>query len=411
MQFGSMNQESGQRIRELYGAICALLAQESGAGLAEAARLCQELPDPPDAAGAALAQHALMECGFRLETAQNLPLAAGFYERLAGAPWGDAAHRSNAQYRLAIVRLASGDAEGSLKACEAAVAPGSDLHIRAVARFFLVHLLKRENRWEEAAAEAGLVLADAPAGISRLDVLLQRTICLARAGRVDTATAGLELPAPGNPLPPMSARLWMEAAFGLEESGDLAAAGTLYDGLLAQAGLPDEVRVNASFRNGLVCEQRMDWEASRRLYEAATGAPPCFPGAQREARKRLANLLLGMEEYSLAEAHFAVLSATEELPRGERAGFHLQRAQCLWNNRAGAQALAELARCGELSPGSETEVKAEVLRAEIYVQQGDRRAAAECCRRVAQHPSAEPLTKAAALAYAAQFPPGRASQR
>jgi tetratricopeptide (TPR) repeat protein len=406
-----MNQESDQKIRELHGAIFTLLAQESEAGLAEAARQCRELPEPPDVAGAALAQHALMECGFRLETAQDPALASVFYERLAGAPWADAAHRSNALYRLAIVRLAAGDAEGSREVCQAAVAPGADPHIRAVARFFLVHLLKRENRWEQAAAEADLVLADPPAGVSRLDILLQRTTCLARAGRVDGATAGLELPAPGSPLPPVSARLWMEAAFGLEESGDLEAAGTLYDGLLAQAGLPDEVRVNASFRNGLVRELRMDWEGSRRLYEAAIGAPPCFPEAQREARKRLANLLLGMEEYSLAEAHFAALGAMAELPRLERAGFHLQRARCLWNNRAGAQALEELAQCSELGPGSDAEVKAEVLRAEIYVQQGNRRAAAECCRRVAEHPNAEPLTKAAALAYAARFPPGRASQR
>ena len=118
-----------------------------------------------------------------------------------------------------------------------------------------------------------------------------------------------------------------------------------------------------------------------------------------------------MEEYALAEAHFAALSAMEDRPRGERARFHLQRAKCLWNSRAGGEALAELAKCRELCPGSEAEVKAELLRAEIYVHQGDRRAAAECCRRVAEHPSAEPLTKAAALAYAAQFPPGRASQR
>ena len=406
-----MNQESDRRIRELHEAICALLAQESEAGLAKAAGLCRELPEPPNAASAALAQRALMECGFRLETAQDPAWASVFYERLAGAPWADAAHRSNAQYRLAIVRLATGDAAGSLRACQAAVAPGSDPHIRAVARFFLVHLLKLENRWEEAAAEADLVLADVPAGISRLDVLLQRTTCLARAGRVDAATAGLELPAPGSPLPPMSARLWMEAGFGLEESGGLAAAEALYDGLLAQSGLPDEVRVNANFRNGLVRELRMDWESSRRLYEAAIEAPPCFLEAQREARKRLANLLLAMEEYSLAEAHFAALSVIAELPRGERAGFHLQHARCLWNSREGDRALAELAKCSELSPGSETEVKAEMLRAEIYVQQGDRRAAAECCRRVAEHPGAEPLTRAAALAYAAQFPPGRTAQR
>ena len=405
-----MNQENDQRMRELHGAIGALLAQGNEAGLAEAARLCQELPEPSDAAGAALAQQALMECGFRLETAQDPALASVLYERLAGAPWADAAHRSNAWYHLAIVRLANGDAEGSLAACQAAVAPGSDPHIQAVGRFYLVHLLKRAKRWEEGAAEAELVLADAPAGISRLDILFERTTCLARAGRVDAA-AGLELPAPGNLLSPMSARLWMEAAFGLEESGDLAAAEALYDGLLGQEGLPDEVRVNANFRNGLVREQGMDWEASRRLYEAAVDAPPCFPEAQREARKRLAILLLNMEEYSLAEAHFAALSAMAEAPRAERAGFHLQRAKCLWNNSAAEEALAELAKCRELCPGAEVEVKAELLRAEIYVQQGDRRAAAECCRRVAQHPSAEPLTKAAALAYAARFPPGKASRR
>jgi tetratricopeptide (TPR) repeat protein len=406
-----MNQENDQRMRELHGAIFALLARESDAGLTEAAGLCRKLPEPADAAEAALAQHALMECGFRLETAQDPALAAGFYERLAGAPWADLAHRSNAQYRLAIVRFATGDAEGSLEACQTAVAPGSDPHIRAVARFFLVHLLKWEKRWEEAAEEADLVLADVPEGVSRLDVLLQRTTCLTRAGRGDAAMAGLELPPPGSPIPPMSARLWMEAAFGLEESGDLPAAGALYDGLLAQEGLPDEVRVNANFRNGLVRESRMDWRESRRLYEAAIGGPPCFPDAQREARQRLANLLLNMEEYALAEAHFAALSAMEDRPRGERARFHLQRAKCLWNSRAGGEALAELAKCRELCPGSEAEVKAELLRAEIYVHQGDRRAAAECCRRVAEHPSAEPLTKAAALAYAAQFPPGRASQR
>jgi len=99
--------------------------------------------------------------------------------------------------------------------------------------------------------------------------------------------------------------------------------------------LPDEVRVNASFRNGLVRELRMDWEVSRRLYEAAIGGPPCFLGAQREARKRLAELLLTMEEHSLAAAHFAALSAMEELPRAERAGFHSSaRSACGTRGRA-----------------------------------------------------------------------------
>jgi tetratricopeptide (TPR) repeat protein len=406
-----MSQEEDQRIYELHGAIFACLADGyNEESLATAGKLCCELPEPSPLT-CNLVQHALMECGFRLETAQDLALASRFYERLAGAPWADPAHRSNAQYRLAIVRLELGDIEGSRKVCQAAAAPGSDPHIRGMARVFLVYLLKRENRWKEAAAEADVVLADVPAGISRLDILLQRTTCLARAGSLDAATSGLELPAPGSSIPPMTARLWMEAAFGLEESGDLAVAGALYDGLLAQEGLPDEVRVNASFRNGLVRELRMDWEVSRRLYEAAIGGPPCFLGAQREARKRLAELLLTMEEHSLAAAHFAALSAMEELPRAERAGFHLQRAKCLWNKGAGDEALSELTACSELCPGSEAEVKAEVLRAEIYLQKGDRRAAAECCRRVAEHPSAEPLTRTAALAYVTQFPPRNASQR
>ena len=397
-------------MRELHGAIGALLAQGNEAGLAEAARLCQELPEPSDAAGAALAQQALIgmwiQAGDRAGSGLGLRIVREVGRRTLGR-CGPSLQRLVSPGHRAAREWRRGRQPGSLSG---GGGPGSDPHIQAVGRFYLVHLLKRAKRWEEGAAEAELVLADAPAGISRLDILFERTTCLARAGRVDAA-AGLELPSPGNLLSPMSARLWMEAAFGLEESGDLAAAGALYDGLLGQEGLPDEVRVNANFRNGLVREQGMDWEASRRLYEAAVDAPPCFPEAQREARKRLAILLLNMEEYSLAEAHFAALSAMAEAPRAERAGFHLQRAKCLWNNSAAEEALAELAKCRELYPGAEVKVKAELLRAEIYVQQGDRRAAAECCRRVAQHPSAEPLTKAAALAYAARFPPGKASRR
>jgi tetratricopeptide (TPR) repeat protein len=405
-----MSQEIDKGIRELCSAISGLAAQESDTALAEAARMCRELPEPSAETGP-LAQHALIDCGFRLETAENPAAAAELYERVARAPWADLAHRSNALYRLAIVRLAMGDPDGSRRACEAAAAADSDPHIRSVARVFLVHLLKRESRWREAAEVADMVLAAVPPGVSRLDVLLERTTCLARSGRPDAATAGLELPAPGSVIAPMTARLWMEAAFGVEEGGDLTAAAALYDRLLAQEGLPGEVRVNANFRNGLVRELSMDWEASRRLYETAIDAPPCFPAAQREARKRLAELLLTLEECTEAAAHFAALSAMEELPRVERAGFRVQRARCLWNGGAAEQALAELAACRELAPGSEAEVKAEILRAEIYLHQGNRAAAAECCRRVAEHPCAEPMMKAAALAYAERYPPPGASQR
>jgi tetratricopeptide (TPR) repeat protein len=405
-----MNQDSDQRIRDSCAAISGLMAQENGDALAEAARLCRELPEP-SAEASPLVQHALIECGFRLETEERPAEAAVLYERVANAPWADQAHRSNGLYRLAIVRHGMGDLDGSRKACQAAAAPASDPHIRGLANVFLVHLLKRESRWKEAAEMAELVLADVPDGISRLDILLERATCLARAGCVDAATAGLELPAPGSTVPPMTARLWMEAAFGLEESGDLTAAGALYDRLLSQTGLPDEVRVNASFRNGLVRELSMDWSASRKLYEAAVGPPFCFPAAQHEARKRLAELLLTLDESNLAAAHFAALYAIEELPRAERAGFHLQRARCLWNSGAAEEALAELDACRELAPGSEAEVKAEILRAEVYLHQGNRLAAAECCRRVAGHPSAEPMMKAAALAYAEKYAPSGASRR
>ncbi len=47
-----------------------------------------------------------------------------------------------------------------------------------------------------------------------------------------------------------------------------------------------------------------------------------------------------------------------------------------------------------------------MLRAEIHMQRGNELEAAECCRRVAQHPSAEPLMRTAAMAYASRFPRG-----
>ncbi|MGA2183525.1 MAG: hypothetical protein ABSH47_10895 [Bryobacteraceae bacterium] len=394
-----MKKESDPRIRELHREIFASLAGGGGEGLTHAARLCGELPDPSPSTYA-LVQHALMECAFRLERARDLVSASPLYERLAAAPWADAAHRTNAQYRLAIVRLASGDAAGSLEACQAALAPDADAQFRAPARFFLLHLLKEERRWEEAVAELGLVLDDPPAGVSRFDLHLLLTTCLARSEQLDKATAHVELPEPGGSVSEATARLWMEAAFALEEGGALPAAAAWYDRLLAQTGLPEDVLSNASFRYGLVCELRMDWETGRRLYEAAVAESEHVPVIRWAARQRLARLLAMLEEYKTAAGHFEVLCARTDAPDAERAALRLEYAKCLWNMRQAHAAQTELLACRELYPGSELEVKADLLLAEIFMQQGDRTAAAECCRRIAGHPSAEPLTKAAALAYA-----------
>jgi len=398
-----MTQTTDQRVRELHGAIFACLADGAEPGLAEAARLCGQFPEPSPLTRD-LAQHALMETGFRLETEGNLALARPLYERLAEAAWADAAHRTNAQYRLALVRLELGDTAGSLEACQAAVAPDGDPHLRQVARLFLAHVLKCEHRWEEAAREFALVVAEVPPEASRFDVLLQLTTCLVRSGRVYSSITPLELPPPGSPISEMTARLWMEAGFAVEESGDLGNAAALYERLLEQSRLPGEVLANAIFRCGLICELRADWEAARRLYEAAIRVPQGLPTAQQEARKHLASLLLLLEEHGAAAQHLAVLCSSQGLSNAERAGLHLQQARCLFSAGAVDAALSQLEVCRSLCAGSETEVSAELLLAEIFQRQGDSRAAAECCRRIAEHPCAEPLTKAAALAYAAQAP-------
>ena len=396
-----MNEGFDTGIREWHRAVFTALADGGLDGLANAAGLCAESPEPSSQTSG-LVEHALMECAFRLETARDLTRAAPLYQRLAEAPWADACHRTNAWYRLAIVRMEMGDIAESVDACQAAVAPGADSRFLAQARLLLVHLLKRQTRWEESLAELGRVLSDPTAQVPHLELLLQVTTCRARLGRTDAAQVPLELPPPGSSVSETTARLWMEAAFAVEESGDWRTAGAMYDRLLAQNGLPCDVLVNASYRCGLVAELRMDWEAGRRLYEAAITAPQCLPTVHKAAHQRLAELLLLLEEYELAASHFETLCANPELSDTERAALLLQRARCLWSLRDADRARSDLSACRALCPGSELEVRADLLLAEIFVQQGDQNAAAECCRRIAAHPGAEPLTKAAALAYAAQ---------
>ncbi len=55
----------------------------------------------------------------------------------------------------------------------------------------------------------------------------------------------------------------------------------------------------------------------------------------------------------------------------EHASLHLQLARCLWEDGQADRALLELNTVGELCTGSELEVQAEMLRAEIHMQRGN----------------------------------------
>ncbi len=100
-------------------------------------------------------------------------------------------------------------------------------------------------------------------------------------------------------------------------SGAAGAASELDDRLLEQQGVAGRCASQRLLSQRPGEGTAVGLGASRRLYEAAMSGPPSFSAAQREAQKRLAGLLVGMEEYELAAEQLGVLIANPDLTKFE----------------------------------------------------------------------------------------------
>lgn len=329
-----------------------------------------------------LEQVGWMEAAIAIDRAGDLQTARVFYERLLQAGNISEQLRADAVIRI---RLLPNKAQGLLGAARSTLAAGEFGEV--------VNMLD--------AGHAPPLFPGHALATSSLYLWFTRITAAAslKQVRVDEEDLALGLPQPGEPVEDGLAAFWMEAAFALERFGYARAAKHFYEALLRVPNLSGFQLTNLHYRLGIVLDTLLQWDEAMECYKLAVDSPHSFPAAQADARLRLAETYYAMGDYGCAGEHFCIARKIPELSAGARAHAQLRYGMCLLRSKDIPSAIEELARCslpGE-GRGTEVEVKADSLLAEIYENRGDWPRARQYFQRVIDHACADPLTKAGAL--------------
>jgi tetratricopeptide (TPR) repeat protein len=368
----------------------------------DAARLCEQLPQGSPA-DAALIADLIFNTAFALEQGGRTDAARPLYSRILADDHTPDNYRSNAALRIALDELASGQTGTALPLLRRALDPLPGPSVAAAAALHLFPLLMSIEAWSEAASVAAIARALPYREEPHMPLLwdLRALRCRAHMGEVaiddDTCEDIRHLVEAEVVIE--SASAWMEAAFTLEQLGCLAHGRRLYERVIEAPRLPPGMRTNAQYRLGIVLDRMLAFdEAERHLRAAAESSDP-FPAAQSEARMRIATLHFLMDDFEGALPDLIHLRSDPGASARIRAEAQLKYGTCLFRLRRASEARAELLACRdpEMGGGTESEVKADLLLAEIAEGQSDFQEASDCFNRIVLHPSAEPLTRASAL--------------
>jgi len=366
----------------------------------EAARLCELLP-AHDAARIRTVTDCLMTAAALLERLGLSSTAIRLYRRVVSLDLADRAALDNAGMRLGLLLHHAGNQEEALPVLRHALSPGVSPAVLTGGALALLEILASLQCWGEARELVHRILAEArPDDAQRvlfwelLDIRYRAH--LGEIQEFDEEAIGI-LPAE-RPQGPDLASAWMSAGLYLEVSGYLPQSRVFYEILLEANCLPTGMRTDLHYRLGIVLDRLLAFDEAERHLLAAVNSDDPFPAAQAEARLRLANLRFLMDDFA------AVLPDFEELRRTASSGYVRAESQfkyaiCLLRLGRLQKAHAEFVRCREvgLADGTEFEVKADLMLAEMAEQSQNWSEAAICYERIIHNPISEALTKAAAL--------------
>lgn len=381
-------------------AVCEYLQANSEEAALAAAAACNELWPVPRESAAATAR-AVIDTGIRLECWNRREDAENLYRLIIAEPLIPAADRASAHLRLASILATGPHSDEAVQHARLAMneAAGNTALFESAAMLAL-QILSSEEKWAEAlpAAEAALSVATAPQSIQwvQLHVLL----CSLHTGHPAEACAAALL---SQRIEPGFEGTWMHIGWIAEQHGYFAISRSFYERIAACESAPLRMRTNAHYRLGLVLDRLLSFDLAEYHLRQAVEAPACFPEAQTEARLRLANLRYLMDDFEAALPHYDQLRTNPEASAQTGAEARLKYGICLLRlNRYNEATRALQSFRGETDSG-EQQVKVDLLLAEIAEAQRDWQAARHCYSRIAAHPSAEPLTRAAALARLQQI--------
>jgi len=374
---------------------------QPGAGkreIAEAARLCDLLPqdrsDHPE-----LVLNSLMTVAFELEKAGSPNIAANLYRRVLDFPEVDAHHRCNGSFRLGLLLLNGENHNDAVDLLHEALDGNENLAlIRAIVET-LADMHARVCQWQEAREVVAWAVERTEHEPQESLYWQLRDVHLRAHGQEIAdydQTAATLLPST-RPESAGVATVWFQTAVALESCGYLTQARVFYDELMKCSELPPGMRTRLLYRLGLVLDRLMYFrEAQEHLHAAVVSDDP-EPEAQSEARMRLANLRFLMDEFDAAIDDFEDLRRTGVNGR-VRSESQIRYATCLIRLGRQDEARLELeqSRTGLLN-GTEFEVKADLMLAEMAESSENYKVAMICYDRVIHNPLSEPLTKAAAL--------------
>ncbi|HYO83179.1 MAG TPA: tetratricopeptide repeat protein [Bryobacteraceae bacterium] len=339
---------------------------------------------------------AVYETAYALEVAALPGRAAALYTRVFEDPSTDDLTRICAALRSGVT-LGGAGRTGDALPMLAIAAQSTDRAIRDSAVLARLHLLVQAAQWERILADTDRMQADGCLGEV---VQLHRVLA-----RVHLATAGDDEPIPQR-LHPSAAVLAMHVGFTAENAGYSVLALRLFELILATSELPEGVRTHAHCRAGVVLDRLYRWEEAEHHFRAAVDGSDPHPLARAEALRRLGNLHYLTDNFEGALPLFNALRNEPAASGAQRAEAMLRYGTSLLRLGRFTEAAAALQHCREeaYGAGTDTEVRAELLMAEIAEEQRNYAVARDCYRRAVHHPSADPLTRAAALTRLQDLP-------
>lgn len=374
----------------------------------EANRLCDLLPQHPTEYVDSVV-HALMGVGLELERIARPNTASRLYRRVIAIPDAEEQNRRNAYFRLGFLHVIDNKLDEAAPLLHAAIEGTDNKVIIRQAVEYLVHIHALRAEWTE-----GLQVVAAGAAVSEDDPqeslfwTLRGVHFRAHLNEIEEYDEAAENILPEDlPQSPRVAQAWFDAGHALEVSGYLSQARVFYEELLDSTVLPPGLSTRLRFRLGVVLDRLMMFREAQAMLHAAVISEDPDPESQTEARLRLANLRFLMDEFDAVIGDFEDLRRTGGSAR-VRAESQLRYATCLLRLGKSAESKRELETSRtELLHGTEFEVKADLMLAEMAENAADRTAAVDAYERVIHNPLSEPLTKAAALARVAALRKGR----
>ncbi len=378
--------------------ICRYLRRGGENNVAEANRLCEQLAQSP-AEHLSLAVAALINVGVEMERIGRPNGAQRLYRRVLSMQGVDEPNRRNASVRLGLLLAADNRHEEAIPLLYDAIEDNTDLNMVRPAVETLVYIHSCRSEWEEARDIAALG-AEVNAGDPQESLFWHLRYVQFRAHRNDVEEyddSASSLLTGVRPETPRTASAWFDAAMALEVSGYLPQSRIFYQELLNCKPLPPGMRTRAMYRVGMVLDRLMQFREAQAMLHAAVISDDTEPEAQAEARLRLANLRFLMDEFDAVIDDFEDLRRTGTTGR-IRCESQIRYATCLMRLGNAEAAKAELEQSRQsLLQGTEFEVKADLMLAEMAENESNRAEAMAAYERIMHNPLSEPLTKAAAL--------------